>query len=420
MKKFIKKIFIPIFNFFKPAHYRFKSFWGRYKFQTILICLIVFALFIFIKYMQKQNETYNFYDELDYRGNPFYIVNIAIVLAAIGTAIFTWWKNTINQKLSETQESIRQDDLYAKAVEYLKSTNDLITRKGGVHILKDLAMTSPKHAQKCIDMLCSLNETWMPKFLKDYPDFFKINNNFANIKNIEEVKIYNGGVNVIDSSEYLAYNIYTKPIVNDIMLSQLVLLSLSEIIKHISKNYEYKEKYDLSYKYLCSINLSELDIRKFNLRNVNLQNSYLKNSYLQKVNLFGANLQSAYLDNVNLQYANLCKANLKLASLNKANLEFADLIDANLQSTALQDAILINSTLFGADLQSANLNHAILQFTNLSAIIEFDSDGKKQSQYVYGANFSNARLYKTDFRNAKNFDGATFNGNNSDAILDKK
>jgi hypothetical protein len=410
MKKFIRELSKKIINFFKPAYYRIKSFWGRYKFQTILTGLIVFALFIFIKYIQKQNEAYNFYDELDYRGNPFYIVNIAIVLAAIGTAIFTWWKNVINENLSKTQESIRQDDLYAKAVEYLKSTNDLITRKGGVHILKDLAMTSPQHAQKCIDMLCSLNESWMPKFLKDYPDFFVINNNFPNIKNIEEIKIYNGGVDVIGPSEYLAYNIYTKPIVNDIILSQLVLISLAEIIKHISKKYEYKKIYDLSYKYLCSIDLRGLELNKFNLNNINMQSANLEEVNLVSLNMVNAKLQYSNLIRANLQSVDLYNANLRYTKFNYANLYSANLYSANLGHTNLSFANLRYADLQFSELKSANLLNADFQFALLNG-------SNLHSAKVRYTNFSKADLANADFRDAKDINYAIFDKNMEQAIF---
>jgi len=166
------------------------------KFQSLLSLfgivgfIILIGHFIHVQFFTEAN----IFDELGNKEKPLYLVNIAIVIAAIATAVFTWWKNSLSHKQTEIQneqlqylhkqvaiqfdqidlqKNSRLDSLFAQAVEFLKSTNDLITRKSGVHILNDLSVTSPKHVQKCIDVLCSLNESWMPVFLKNYPDFLK-------------------------------------------------------------------------------------------------------------------------------------------------------------------------------------------------------------------------------------------------------
>ncbi|HEY5122813.1 MAG TPA: pentapeptide repeat-containing protein [Ignavibacteria bacterium] len=475
----MKKLFTSIIDFFKPLYFSIKSFWGTYKFQTLLSCIIILAIILILNYIYKIGFV-DFYNELRDKDKPFYIVHIAIVLAAIATAIFTWWKNIINQRLSNTEESTRQDSLYAKAVDFLKETNDLITRKGGVHILKDLAVTSPQQAQKCIDLLCSLNESWMPKFLNDYPNFFETNKNFPNIKNIEEIKRYKTK-DEKDLNQFVYYFEDTKKYIDNISLSQLVLQTVSEIIKYISKNYEYKSPYDFSYKFLCSINLNDVDFKnKFNFENANLQSAQLKEVNLQSADLFranlqsaelfkadlqsadlheanlqyaaldGANLQSAKLWRVNLQYAILDGANLQSTILNGANLQSASLWNANLQSANLNSADLQSAHLKGANLQSADLHEANLQSANLwnanlqyatlyrtnlqsarlwAANLQYTKLSKNDLQFadlneanlkfadIDKANFTKANLLYTDFRNAKNIDKAIFDENKKEAIF---
>jgi len=315
-----------------------KNFFSKYKFQTILVFIFLIFLVSTVGHINQVGFE-KFFIEFGTKDEPFHLVNIAIALAAISTAVFTWWKNSINQKQTEIQfdqidlqKNSRLDSLFAQAVEFLKSSNDLITRKAGVHILKDLAVTSPIHAQKCIDMLCSLNEAWIPKFLDNYPMFFELNENFPNIKNIEDIILYEADSEgdydtFINHSLYR--NPYTKNYLDSVSLSQLVLQSLSDIIRYISSDSEYYDKYNLSYKYLCSIDLNEV---KFN----------------NKFNFANANLQSADLSGANLQSADLFEANLQSANVHKS-----DFSNANLLQTDFRNALNIDTAIFGKSKKDA-------------------------------------------------------------------
>jgi len=401
------KLYRKIFDIIKKTILKFKpirDFHIRFKFQFFLGLVFITALYFIISYTFdiKYLLPEKIYSELGNDKDPFYLRNIVISLAAIATAIFTWWKNNINQSNNLIQEDSRLDELYAKAIEYLKEDNDLTMRKGGVHILKDLAMTSPKHTQKCIDMICSLNEKWMPKFLKDFPNFFELNNDFANIKNIEEIKLCEPDINSL-IQPMLIHNEEAKIYKDDILLSQLVLNSMSTIINHISKNDIYKEKYNLSYKYLCSINLSNYNLTKFILKNINLHFANLKNCWLQSVDLIGSNLQFADLEEVNLESVQLNEANLQSSNLKKANLSFANLDEVNFQSAILREANLKFAVLFNANLQKADLIHANLQSTDLlDANFQFAVlvGASLQSAALTGTNFQSANLTRVNFQSA--------------------
>ncbi|MBC8485363.1 MAG: pentapeptide repeat-containing protein [Ignavibacteria bacterium] len=436
MKNIFKKIFKDISVFIKRN-------W-KHRFLISLSIIFLIAIILTLSHIGKVGFD-EFYNEFRNKEKPFYLVNIAIVFAALATAIFTYWKNIINQRISLIQEQTRQDNLYAKAIKLLNEENDLTTRKGGVHILKDLALTSSAHAQKCIDMLCSLNESWMPKFLNDYPDFFKLNSNFPNIKNIDELKLtkdlfINGDLN---ASSYI----------DQISLSQLVLNSMSSIINHISTNDDYNDTYDLSYKYLCSIDLNGINFKKFKLNNLNLHFANLGKANLHSTYSHGINLKSAYLAEANLQSADLNEANLKSAVIFRANLRSTELIFANLQHINLTEANLQSAELYGADFQHADLSYANLKSTDLIyAKLQFSKlananlqyaeliEAKLQSAELSGtdlqyanleeanlqyanlinANFTKANLTKTNFRNAKGINEAIFDENKENAIFTDK
>ena len=399
---FIKTI-IKIWIYIKKSFLFLKRVINKYKFQLILIGIIIFLLFSVASYFEGNYS--KFYEELKSDTKPFRIRNVVVFLAAFATAIFTWWKNSINQKNNEIQESERiihestqQDELFAQAVGFLKEENDLTTRKAGVHILKDLAVTSPQHVQKCIDMLCSLNESWMPKFLKDYPEFFEINsdlnfleNNYSTRnKNIEELILYKTN-DKKDSNKYVCNNQKTIGLKNFIALSQLVMNVLREIIEHVGENLEFSENYNLNNKYLCGGDFSFLDFSKF---------SDLINANLQSTCFIETNLNKSDLSYSNLMYANLWGTKVQFARLTCTNLKYARLVGADLKFAELEETVLDNAELNGCNLESSDLSR-----------IEF------KEVDIMDVNFIKANLEETDFRKAINVDMAIFDDNKNDAIF---
>lgn len=438
-KRVIKRIYEAVRNFLKKEWVAKKHFTRRYKFQLALGVLLVVSIAIMFIYFLC-NKQADFINELGNKDKPFYIRNIAVVLAAIATAVFTWWKNTISHKTTEIQESTRQDELFAKAVDLLKRENDLITRKAGVHILKDLAVTSPKHTQKCIDMLCSLNEVWMPKFLKEYPDFFEINKDFQCINSIEEIKL-SVAKSSTDQELYVRENVKAIGYVDDISLSQLVLVSVAEIVTVISASVDFEGPYNFRYKFLCGGNFGGLDFEKFSkMRNVNFRGTNLRKANLKGADLYEAEMQSVVLEESNLQNANLMRANLQSAKLLLSNLQNADLSLSNLRLSSLCAANLQHAVLEQADLQRAVLSCAKLNYASLlrallvgAELIETDlrstdlrctlfqyanlSEANLQYANIEEASFLHAILEKTDFRNVDFAETAIFDNNKSMAVF---
>ena len=444
------------------------------KFATAILCIgilgsvLILTHVIWIQFFTPEN----FWEEFGKKDRPLYLVNIVVALAAIATAIFTWWKNVINNKQAEAslksnetqqkqidaqklqfdqqiriqneqnnaqqrqieaqkiqfekqmeiENDTRLDSLYAKAVEFLKEENDLITRKGGVHILKDLALTSPKHTQKCIDLLCSLNEVWMPDVVKNNPEFF--------LSDWLKEKIQKDYLFQYHFETY--YEDY-KRLPDQISLSQEVLKHMSTIIKFISKGDIFNEVYDLINKYLCSAELTNIDFSKFKLSNTflcgaKLSKANFSDRFLSDMNFYGAslidsNFYKCHVEDSNFSSSILLEANLKKtefisidfsgASFGKAKLtqamfvcssfygatlSYVDLSGTHLSGANFFGASLRNSNLSGADLSGADFTAADLTEANLST-----------SSLVF-ANFVASTLVETNFRfciiGKTNFQGA--------------
>jgi len=424
---------------------------GKYRFQ-ISLCVILFLSVIFALIY---GLCANFRDNINNTFKNEALRNIIVAIAAIATAVFTWWKNSINEKNNETliknsrlqaenielqtknielqtktiglQENNRLDTLFAQAVGFLKEDNDLITRKAGVHVLKDLAMTSPDHLQKCLDMLCSLNETWMPQMLDTNIDFFSLNRDLPNIKNLREIKTK---VKTKEAYEYFNPD-EDKKLSDSISLSQLVLLSVAEIIRFVSLNENYIGEYDLSYKYLCTIDLSQVNFSKFrNMKGINLQvaelrEAILENTLISEANLSYARLEKANLINANLDMTQLVNSNLNESKLHYAILNQADLSKSHLISTLLVKAKLVNANLEDAILSSVNLaesnfSQAIFTNSKISRIFAPDTlfvEAVFDDVGIEGLDFSESNIERADFRKAKNVDKAIFGENKKDAIF---
>lgn len=406
-----------IINYLKKAWKYFARFLP-FRFQIVLGLLLLLSILVITAFFWGKSPVGEFAKELKDNAAPLSLRNVAIAFAALGTAIFTWWKNSLSerntalqqkstaaqQRTADVQENNRLDSLFAQAVQYLNPENDLLTRKGGVYILKDLACTSPKHAQKCLDMLCSLNETWMPKFLNDIPEFFSLNLDFTKIINLDELRC--GWERVDGEISYLhlsktPFARYKK----DIAISQVALITISNLISEIVHDNSRLSKLDLSYKFLCGGNFTNCDFSRYILNN--------------------ANFNSAKLSNCNFHATNLFKANLQNADISKSDLSCANMDDCNLNNIYAYDSIFFRAMIRGASLEAGNFQNANLEYSNLkdSKITKavFKS-ANLNFAYLWGCaclytNFEDAKLYRTDFRNTDAHRLSIFNENQSNAIF---
>lgn len=323
------------------------------------------------------------------------------------------------------------DNLFSIGLKLLKDYKNLKACRNGIYVLKNLAISNPLYTQKCIDTLCTLNERWMPIFIEMFPDFFYINSGFQK-KPYKELLLYDWGKNIPDEEKYVFTHPEMKIFLDDILLSQLVINSLSEIFKYISCNDNFRGPYDLSHKYLCSIDLSYFNSnRKFVFYYSFLNSADFEEADLQYSNFYKADLQYAdfsksLLDYSILSYANLyyndfwCAdikysdlsySNLSSSSLRAANLKCSNLAYANLENTSLKYTKLKNANLYRANLQNSKLLHTLLDYADLT----FADFREARIHYTYfkytnvaKANFVNADFERVNFKYAKNADSAIY------------
>lgn len=415
---------------------KFTYIW-EHRFQFSLLFIAVIIILIIVGHINQQKTFKIFFEEFGNPYAPFYIVNMAIALAGFATAIFTWWKNNINQRISLTQEITRQDKLFAKAAELLNNKNDLITRKNGVHILKDLAITSISQSQKCIDVLCSLNDSWMPDFLNKYEDFFINNTNFLNEKNIKDFILYfdEEQIDADGNPKRIFTKILEPEMLDNISLYQSIISSISYIIKVLSNNKNLYKKIDLSYKYLNVIKLNNIKLNKLNFESSHLQSADFEDSILNKcifisTKLENANMMSAKLNSANFIYSKLNNTNFAHANLKNANISKSKIFATSFFNSKLSHANLYNTNLINPDLERAifkktNFKEAKFQFIDTknpnfrNTIFKKTNftETKFDSANLEGVDFTKAILTRTDFRKAEKKEKAYYGDNEKDAIF---
>ena len=299
-------------------------------------------------------------------------------------------------KQIESQRKTRLDDKFSKALELLGSDN-LLKQKGGINLLKTLAIESPEHREECLYSLTDLNE-WM-KHIKEKNFFIIENQKVWYEKNLKEryYKI-DGWKQIITIEEQ--------------ELSRESLNSIESIIRRVVESSEndkdmiQKDVINFASKHLCGIKLNSVEnsiIEYFDFNKANLQGADLSGAYLQ-----GADLSDAKLEGADLSFANLQGADLSDANLQGADLMYAYLQGAYLRNTNLQGAYLSDAKLEGADLRDAKLEGADLRNTKLQGA--YLRNANLQGAYLrnanlQGADLRDAKLEGADLRNA-NLQGA--------------
>lgn len=439
----------------------------RFQFFLLIIALVLFSAIAGHIY---QVSWASFFNEFGNKDRPFYLVNIAIALAAIATAIFTWWKNTISkeqvevaqrqteEQIKQTQNLIRQTDnaqrqtenlieqtknaqrqielqedtrldyLYAKAIEFLNQRNDPITRKGGIHILKDLAITSPKHTQKCIDMLCSLNEVWMPFILNQNINFF-IDENYdwlnrkVSLEDLEKKFMIKNIDTNYEKKEWL---------LEEISVSQSVLKEIVNIIQHINQTEEgLEELYDMSYKYLCSIKLNAINLTNFKTNNINFTGANIEGCDLQTTDFSGSNFEGSKIYStkfqdselnecnftsvkffgVKLQSADIFKSTFRNATIKNCTFDSSDLSDCNFENSYVEKSFFLSSFAAGAVFEGASLHDCNFSEADLSRC-------NLNGTFLYWCKFFGAHMGSTNVNSSLIFYSKFQGSDLNDASLD--
>lgn len=124
-------------------------------------------------------------------------------------------------------------------------------------------------------------------------------------------------------------------------------------VKRLNKDGVYN--IDLYNCHLKNVNLNYVNLSGSNMNYVNLEDSSMQNSELLNVRMNQANLQNVKLQGSNMKNAQLSGANLQFSTPIKANLSGANLIKAKLKGAVMIDCILADSMVSGADFTDANL-----------------------------------------------------------------
>jgi hypothetical protein len=273
--------------------------------------------------------------------------NIFILTVGIITALFNARKiyenqrdNDVKEKKLSTDDNTRYDNLFVKAVDFLKESNDLMMKRGGIHILTSLGTTNTEQTQRCIDMLCSVNEQWMPKILKDYPDIL---NDSAwvsepNIKDWFERK----GFSEWDKDIYLN-------LLDNIALSQESIKAITQIVLWFDTQFKFAKPIFFFKKYICGIELFSKNKLQFTTNSrVNYDGSFMNGA---KFKCFGDGNQShSIFMNVRLRGANFDYSN--------SNFEFhvSDLSFASFKNCKIGESIFLLTNLEGTEFENTDIS----------------------------------------------------------------
>ncbi len=288
--------------------------------------------------------------------------DIVILTAGIVTLILTYWRSSIlseqiklQTQTTETQtkqisiqDRSRLDEQFKQAVEFL-AKEEHSAQTGAVFMLAALAKHSPEHTQRCLDMLCSLNE-WMAERLEKIPNYFSRKEKNEKGKEINKKILWRDKVFKLDQTsldDYWKKYLQTgnpdsapddkareeaKNYIAQERLSQTVIKETEKIITEVIR----KKLDDQAFAKLYPQGLS---LAQRFLPQINLYFSHLKKRFVfHSAHLEGANLWSAHLEGAKLRSAHLEGANLESAHLEGANLESAHLEGAYLWSAHLEGA----------------------------------------------------------------------------------
>jgi uncharacterized protein YjbI with pentapeptide repeats len=318
-------------------------------------------------------------------------------------------KQIVNQTRElEIRDQTRNDEQFKQAVEMLGDAEaSLLKKQGAVFILVSLAIRSPDHTQRCVDMLCTLNE-WMAERIEQHPDYFRLHDD----QGVDEMRQpFKPWVERIFRRNEEFYKLYmefsrgTRSVVGQLSeseikevnrmmdeecLSQLVVKEMRKIAEEIARrNDTYatahpsiraedkfyyimppKGKVDilnLRNRYLCQLDVSGLELHAA----INFSDSIIyamkaRRTNARKADFSNARMRGADLGSGFFLEANFMKVDLSYARLHQANMAFCELEGSLLQGTEFEQALLQGAGMRFCQLQGASLIATSLQGANLS------------------------------------------------------
>ena len=203
------------------------------------------------------------------------------------------------------------------------------------------------------------NDLEIEEYIEPYSNYY--NNDtailFSNIQHPENNSIYNG---LTFNGEIGEINLENSAFINcwfdraNLSGSNFNnIIFMTEYIRDKVKEYEKKEGVRNIYEDKIT------RIREVNFVDVQMTNSQLYDINIFRCNLTNINLTSSNLTNAKLIYCNLTNANLTNVNLMGADLRSANLTGANLTGANLTGAILTNTIFAGANLTNTNITNAV-------------------------------------------------------------
>ena len=164
----------------------------------------------------------------------------------------------------------------------------MLKRKGGINMLKTLAIESGGHIKECLYILCDLNE-WMEDMSDEF--FAYKSGRLWYERKIEPRRDKNRELISIETQS----------------ISKESLKAIASIIRIISKS-NNRRRISFQDKSLCGLDLKNIREKvsyrflfsKSDLRGANLENANLQGSYLSYTQLQGANLNNTQLQEIDL------------------------------------------------------------------------------------------------------------------------
>lgn len=308
-----------------------------------------------------------------------------LVIAAIVTAIFAWWRAKEATKQNRIAEAGLNIDRFQKGAAMLGDKRRSV-RQAGIFMLSELAQQNmEEYFDQVQKVLCS--------FVRD-------RSQEQNAELEEYVK-----VEMQKASKDKKY----KPSIPDFIMSRYEgnqvpqHIPISEFLKSLDRsNIIIADENQTAMTELSGLNkkmksFSLFDEIKFDLRDSNLNFFILENCHFQNTTFDGCHLFCAQLVNADLRCANLPLANLEFASLNKSKLDDANLNLTNLTSSDLTDATVKNAR-FG-NVRADKTNFQNVDLTGLEKYFDYKDNDQYRIDLSKAVNVSPEFLEEMRLRN---------------------
>ena len=230
--------------------------------------------------MNQLRDLWNFAKHTNNRDFALEVVKtLGIALTGLGL-LSSVWEGLEDRRLAQERLITER---FSKAVEQLKSENDLTVRIGGIYALERIAKDSDRDYWTIMDVLTSYVREQAPLSTQESKD--------------------------IPSND------------------------LQAVLTVISRREKPKPEGISS-----AVDLSMTNLTFADFKNANLDGANLEEANLYGVDFKDANLKNAVLEGSDLEGADFKRANLEDAKLDGANFKNANLEDANLKNARLIDA----------------------------------------------------------------------------------